>query len=207
MGRDGDPANHRRGHVQGGATSTREWQTEISNEHDIEVPAQWSPTVWYVWPHVAWILYDETRGTGEVLRLYVQISGATTMGLEKCPTNYIPTERFEEAVWDVIAGWIVDDEKIDRFHEQRRAQIQQKPNDSELEILRARYEELNREEDALIERLVKEANARLRQKLGERLDKLAAEIDQVKNEDKLHGSGRRDGSHRGGPWHNCMDSQ
>ena len=66
-----------------------------------------------------------TMRRGERVRYYVcaisNLRGHHRIGTkEKCPTNDIPTERFEEAVWDIIAGWIVDDEKIDRFHEQRQ---------------------------------------------------------------------------------------
>ncbi len=99
-------------------------------------------------------------------------------GLEKCVTGFVPCAEFDEFVWATVKGWIADDSLVEDF-KARRAHNIDVPAQHEIRLLEARLEALNREEDAMLERLSKEQNPRLRTKIGEQLDKIAADFDAV----------------------------
>lgn len=100
-------------------------------------------------------------------------------GLNRCPTHFVQVQVLDEAVWSTVLAWITDDEAIERFHTERRSRKEASDVQPEIELLKQRQESLNQEENALIERLAKETNPRLRQKIGERLDNIAEQLDQV----------------------------
>ncbi|QQE79597.1 recombinase family protein [Alicyclobacillus sp. SO9] len=100
-------------------------------------------------------------------------------GLERCPTSFEPAPLIEEAVWNTVKGWILDDEQISAFHNAQLTRHKPSSHSAEREKLVERFNQINREEDALIERLARESNPRVRGKLNERLDKISAELDQI----------------------------
>jgi site-specific DNA recombinase len=97
----------------------------------------------------------------------------------KCPTNFVKTDTFDSAIWETVRDWLIDDSSIDAFHAQRNPKSESAEELPELSVLQNRYEQLNKEEDAMIERLAKETNPRVRQKLGERLDLISSQLDEI----------------------------
>lgn len=100
-------------------------------------------------------------------------------GLEKCETGYVQCAGFDAFVWETVRGWLADDSAMDEFEARQTHRGAENPAMREFEMLEERVTQLGREEDALIERLSKEQNPRLRQKIGEQLDKVAADLDAV----------------------------
>lgn len=98
-------------------------------------------------------------------------------GVQKCPTGFVNAERFEKQVWDTIRGWLKDDNLIEKFRLEQQIRKSEQEDSPERKMLAERIVQLGREEDALLERLSKESNTRLRQKIGEQLDKIAADLD------------------------------
>ena len=99
-------------------------------------------------------------------------------GLEKCETGYVQCGEFDAFVWETVRGWLKDDSLIEDFKTKQKKDVGN-PEQREIKLLEDRVAQLGREEDALIERLSKEQNPRLRQKIGEQLDKVAADLDMV----------------------------
>ena len=99
-------------------------------------------------------------------------------GLEKCETGYVQCGEFDAFVWEAVKGWLKDDSLIEDFKTKQKKDVGN-PEQREIKLLEERAAQLGREEDALIERLSKEQNPRLRQKIGEQLDKVAADLDTV----------------------------
>ncbi len=103
-------------------------------------------------------------------------------GLSRCATGYVRAGEFEDKVWATVKGWLMDDSDIDAFHEFQqvwRTRATQDPKAEERALVERRLAELEQQEDALIERLAKEQNARVRQKIDAQLDAISNEVDKV----------------------------
>ncbi len=101
---------------------------------------------------------------------------------QKCTTGYVRAGKWEDQVWSIVKGWLEDDSDIDAFHEfQMEWKKRQScdPKGEERAIVQHRLQELEQQEDALIERLAKETNARVRQKIGDQLDVISSEVDKM----------------------------
>ena len=128
--------------------------------------------------HSGWN-HNKTKRRSYYVCTYKSPGPPKGLGIERCKTTFEPASLVEDAVWNTVKGWILDDEQIHAFHDAQRKQHKSGSHVAERERLMERFTELNREEDALIERLAKESNVRLRGKLNDSLDKIAAELDQI----------------------------
>lgn len=106
----------------------------------------------------------------------------------KCDTNFVQAQKFEETIWKVIKGWLENDKEIELFHTSQRSKRPKPKPSSELELLRMRFEQLNKEEDNMIGLYRKEINTRIREKLQSELSAISLELDKVKHTiDELEG--------------------
>ncbi|MBF8376838.1 recombinase family protein [Alicyclobacillus mali] len=110
----------------------------------------------------------------------------------KCDTRFIPIDKIDEPVWEVVRGWILDDGKIREYNEMLHLQQRGDDRSPELEVLKGRHAELLAEEEALLDQLSKSKNARVRDRIGERLESLAEEIEKVQKAIEEIESGRNE---------------
>ncbi len=103
-------------------------------------------------------------------------------GTQKCSTGYVRAKNWEDEVWGMVRGWLEDDSDIDAFHEfqeEWRKRQSTDPKAEERALVQKRLQDLEQQEDALIERLAKEQNARVRLKIGDQLDAISSEVDKM----------------------------
>lgn len=124
---------------------------------------------------------SKTRGLTYYVCTYKSPGPPKGVGIDRCPTRYVQTQMIDEVIWNQVRSWLESDDNIQAYNDEFRSQTLPKSNqdDNQTIIYRERLNVLNGEEDALLDRLSRERNERLKGKIEERLDGVAAQIDRM----------------------------